>query len=474
MSNAATQPIQEFIPAGKHNRPGAAMRPTSITIHNTDNASKGAGAKAHSRFVRETGYYDLNGKKQWVSWHFSVDDTYVIQQLPINEVAYHAGSMANASSIAIEICMNSDNDQDAANRNAASLVASLLSELQLKIGDVKKHQDWTKKPCPSLLLTKPKWEAFLQLVQTAMKGVPRVMLAPVDFDVKERGLPEEVDDVEIDHERLETAMQRSVAGVETSGGGSPGAIEAVERILASLVGDGSRGQLAFGRGINDIDLKLSVPGAFELAVSGTLGLRPPSRAREGGARDAVVARSEARAAGAQPDGTFVDALIAVGSDPRSLSQAQAVAAVELRKVGVVYPHNACAATLSALLAAAGIGVQMTLGAGRLASRLRDRGWSSVGLRAQRPGDVGVCFDNTAPSGADHIYLVIQNIDGDRMVIADNQAQAVTHERYASGKGKTPTEYFLRAPGAGGREAARDLMPVVDDEPTDDLPEPFAD
>lgn len=32
-----------------------------------------------------------------------------------------------------------------------------------------------------------------------------------------------------------------------------------------------------------------------------------------------------------------------------------------------------------------------------------------------------------------------------MMIADNQAQTA-HTRHASGHGKTPTEYFLRAPG----------------------------
>jgi len=57
----------------------------------------------------------------------------------------------------------------------------------------------------------------------------------------------------------------------------------------------------------------------------------------------------------------------------------------------------------------------------------------------------VTFDNSPPDGADHIYLVVKRVDDDEMVIADNQ-DSVPHRRFASGKGKTPTDYFLRAPG----------------------------
>jgi hypothetical protein len=65
---------------------------------------------------------------------------------------------------------------------------------------------------------------------------------------------------------------------------------------------------------------------------------------------------------------------------------------------------------------------------------------------QQAGDVGVTYDldHTIP-GADHIYLVVRTNGPDEMQVADNQRMAdLPHKRYASGRGKTPTEYFLRA------------------------------
>jgi N-acetylmuramoyl-L-alanine amidase CwlA len=64
----------EIIAEGRPNRPGTIITPNFLTIHNTDNDDRGAGAKAHSGFVRNTGYYILHGERHYVSWHFSVDD----------------------------------------------------------------------------------------------------------------------------------------------------------------------------------------------------------------------------------------------------------------------------------------------------------------------------------------------------------------------------------------------------------------
>jgi len=48
----------EMIP-GALNRSGRAIAPTFITVHNTSNTGAGADANAHSRFVREKGFYVL-------------------------------------------------------------------------------------------------------------------------------------------------------------------------------------------------------------------------------------------------------------------------------------------------------------------------------------------------------------------------------------------------------------------------------
>ncbi|MGZ5445411.1 MAG: peptidoglycan recognition protein family protein [Thermoanaerobaculia bacterium] len=158
---------QDFVPAGRQNRPGTKIEPTFLTIHNTDNTSKGADARAHASFVSKTGYYMKGGKKNWVSWHFTVDDRRVIQHLPLYERGLHAGA-GNAKSIGIEICMNSDIDQVAAFRRASELVALLLWDTDgsaLDLGRVVPHFHWTKKKCPQLLLDSGKigarWQSFL-------------------------------------------------------------------------------------------------------------------------------------------------------------------------------------------------------------------------------------------------------------------------------------------------------------------------
>ena len=136
-------------------------------------------------------------------------------------------------------------------------------------------------------------------------------------------------------------------------------------------------------------------------------------------------------------------LIRQGSTEAGLKAARTTAKVALPQ----YPTDGCAAHLSALLVQAGIDIPMTFGAGKLAQRLQDRGWTRIDVGTQVTGDAGVCFDNDpAPTGADHVYLVVEMQGPDEMLIADNQRTTDTpHKRFASGAGgKTPTEYFLRA------------------------------
>jgi N-acetylmuramoyl-L-alanine amidase CwlA len=166
----------ELIGRDRHNRPGTVIPVKYITIHNTDNEDPGADAVAHSKFVRNTGYYVFHGQKEWVSWHFSVDDHVAIKQLPVNEEAYHAFPAANGSSVAIEICMNQGIDHAAANRRAALLTAALIRDLRLPADCIRTHNSWTQKNCPQLLLDNerpgPKWQAFLAQVAQATSDLP--------------------------------------------------------------------------------------------------------------------------------------------------------------------------------------------------------------------------------------------------------------------------------------------------------------
>lgn len=71
-----------IIPEGRDNRPGIIKTSTEfITVHDTATGSPGGNAKMHSNLVQNHS----------ASWHFSIGNDGVYQQLPTDEVAYHAG-----------------------------------------------------------------------------------------------------------------------------------------------------------------------------------------------------------------------------------------------------------------------------------------------------------------------------------------------------------------------------------------------
>lgn len=202
---------EELIARGRRNRPGTRISLDYITVHNTDNTDRGADAKAHSRFVRNTGYYTLrNGERRWVSWHYTVDDKRVIKQLPVREMAYHAGR-GNSQSIAIETCMHAGIDQDAANDRLARLVAVLRHDFNIERSHVVPHKHWTRKNCPRLLL--PIWDDFLDKVD----GYLESMRKSGRFDLVEDFNSSE--DADLDHEAI--AKQVSASIVEDTSWAEP-------------------------------------------------------------------------------------------------------------------------------------------------------------------------------------------------------------------------------------------------------------
>jgi hypothetical protein len=147
------------------------------------------------------------------------------------------------------------------------------------------------------------------------------------------------------------------------------------------------------------------------------------------------------------DGGAVDKLVALGSDPNTLQAAEAIAAQRLLSFdGEVFPHDGCAITLSVLMQQAGIDVPDTFPAIELGQELVRRGWKRIPVGEQERGDVGSTCGPVAHHGTDHIYLVLRTVNDDEMVVADNQASS-PHFRFASGQGKSPTTFFLRATGA---------------------------
>jgi len=161
--------IEDFIPRGRRNRPGYKMTPRYITIHDTANPNIGADAKAHARYLKGSTAAAIPA-----SWHFTVDDSVIIQHLPLNENGWHAGDgstgTGNRESIGIEICENRDGVRTEAEKNAAWLTAKLLRDFSLGLDRVKQHHYWSGKNCPRVLRSRSKgWESFLNAVNRQLQ-----------------------------------------------------------------------------------------------------------------------------------------------------------------------------------------------------------------------------------------------------------------------------------------------------------------
>ena len=105
----------------QNNRSGSRLKPIGIVVHET--ATPGATAE------REYQYF--NSANRGASAHAFVDWEDVIQTIPYNEVAWHAGPTANSRYIGIELCRPSGHDPEKFGRvwnNAVSLFADLFRE----------------------------------------------------------------------------------------------------------------------------------------------------------------------------------------------------------------------------------------------------------------------------------------------------------------------------------------------------------
>lgn len=198
--------IQDFIPRSLPTRSGIRLTPQFITIHNTDNARRGAGAAAHNAYIR--GDHAVGRR---VSWHYTVDDKQVFYHLPTNERGLHAGTTdGNNRSIGIEICMNSDMDTAKAYRQAAALVAHCVASLNLSFpGCMKQHNHWSGKNCPSVIRAGRtiSWNDFLALcreeIDARRAGPESAELQP---EVSEETPEWEAEDRESILESIEASM----------------------------------------------------------------------------------------------------------------------------------------------------------------------------------------------------------------------------------------------------------------------------
>ncbi len=135
-----------------------------LTVHNTDNDASAA---------NEIAYMARNLKS--TSYHFAVDGKEVIQAIPLDRNAWHAGDgskgKGNRKSIGIEICysLSGGDRYYKSEANAVKLIAQLLVGFGWDIDRVKQHHDWSGKNCPSRIRKEGRWSSFLEEIQKTMK-----------------------------------------------------------------------------------------------------------------------------------------------------------------------------------------------------------------------------------------------------------------------------------------------------------------
>lgn len=160
--------IQSFLPEGYAGRPGLKRDIKYIVIHETANTDEGADAKRHNEYL-------LNEAKETeISWHYTVDDHEIYQNLPDDEVGWHAGDRqeepgGNINGIGVEICVNGDGNFKNAKENAVKLCVYLMEKYGLNIDDVKQHNDFMDKNCPQIIRESGQWDDFLNDIKNFEK-----------------------------------------------------------------------------------------------------------------------------------------------------------------------------------------------------------------------------------------------------------------------------------------------------------------
>ena len=192
MSNIVIVINREFI--SKNNTYAGRNVPVYICVHETDNKSKGAGARRHAeaQFLGHLGtsvqYYAGSDGIYQAAEH--TDGTYSIGTEYGGNHAIHDAS--NRNTINIEICVNADGDYMKARQNAIELVKHLMQVTGIPAERVIRHFDAKGKHCPRKMMDNPElWEDFKR--QVAGKSAPAV----TQPENKNPALPEENKEKEV-------------------------------------------------------------------------------------------------------------------------------------------------------------------------------------------------------------------------------------------------------------------------------------
>ena len=145
------------------------MKAEYVTVHDTANSAPA---------TNEIQYMITNNHE--VSFHVAVDEKEAIQGLPFDRNSWSCGDgghgTGNRKGISVEICRPTHTDKSLytqAEENAVYVVARLLYANGLSIERLKKHQDWSGKMCPNVILSSNAWESFKSRVEWVLQAIKR-------------------------------------------------------------------------------------------------------------------------------------------------------------------------------------------------------------------------------------------------------------------------------------------------------------
>lgn len=158
--------IKNLVSTSKYNiKCPYSMNAEFIVVHNTAND---ASAK------NEIAY--MIGNNNQVSFHYAIDDKEIVQGIPENRNAWHAGDggsgKGNRKGLSIEICYSKSGGSRfiEAEKLAAKFIASKLKEKGWGIDKVTKHQDYSGKYCPHRTLDMG-WQRFLNMIKAELDAL---------------------------------------------------------------------------------------------------------------------------------------------------------------------------------------------------------------------------------------------------------------------------------------------------------------
>lgn len=164
---------EKIVPVSYGIRPGELMDPLPsnvtpfnndniywVVVHDTASAATGSNALAHANYLYNGA---MAGTALWVSWHYTIDDSFIYQHLPEVERGYHAGDGStlptegsyfgggNRNGVGIEMAINDDGDMFRTWQRTAKLVVDILVRNNMPRTQMAYHNDFSGKDCPNTL-----------------------------------------------------------------------------------------------------------------------------------------------------------------------------------------------------------------------------------------------------------------------------------------------------------------------------------